>query len=138
MAVDARQTVDTSSVLTLDTTSNLTTFTINNKIPLQTIILESVRVEYDTAPHALSAGVIYVDLPFLSSYQMNDGTPGFYLPIFLDNAVVTLQQVRVPIYMARKLDEKFTMAIRTATGALVAGGFARISLQFSYNKVTNN
>lgn len=138
MATDTRQTVDTPSVLTLDTTTNVTRFRINNKIPIQTIILESIRVEYDTAPHALAAGVIYVDLPFLSSYQLNDGTQFFNLPIFLDNAVVTLEQVRVPIYLTKNIPEDFTMSVRDSAGALLAGGFARISLQFSYSKTDNN
>lgn len=138
MASNAKQIVESPSVLTLDTTSNSTTFTINNKVPIQTLTLEQVRVQYDSAAEAVTAGVIYVDIPFFSSDNLNDGTNYFNLPILLDNNVVTLQQTNIPVHLSRKIEEKFVMSVRDASGTLVAGGFARITLQFRYSLVENN
>jgi hypothetical protein len=129
-------------ILTLDTTTNTTKFNISLDIPKQVLILQSVRVEYDTAAHALAAGVIYVEFPWLSANQLIDGNPNHvYLPIFLDNAVVTLQQtLQLPVYMTHHIPQVFTMNVRDGPGAgfaLAAGGFTRITLSFqlSYGHV---
>lgn len=125
-------------VLTLDTTENSTRFSINNRIPAQTIVLRQVRVQFDTQGNALTQGIVYVDLPFLSSTQLTDGTNFFNLPVLLDNAVVTLKDLEIPVYLTEAIEEDFTMDVRNADGSLVNNTqLARITLQFTYDLTGN-
>jgi hypothetical protein len=121
-------------ILTINSTTNSAVINTVKKIPQQVLTLKVARVEYDTAAHALAARVIYVDVPWLSSNQLIDENIGrSYLPIPLDNAIVTLYKPDLPVYMSDEAHEVFDFRVYDSTFALASGGFAHISLQFSYD-----
>lgn len=133
-------------ILTLTATSNSTNLSINNRIPIQTIVLREVRVEYNNGggsgtASALAQRVIYIDLPFLSTDQLTDNTAFFNLPIALDNALVTIKQLETPVYLNKAIDTEFKMYIRSSDGSLVSMGgsdeLAHVYLQFTHDYTGN-
>lgn len=112
-------------ILTLTSSSNSVQLNTELNIPIQTIRLTGYRVQYDTALNALNDKIIYVELPFLSRNQIIDNNVGrVYLPIQLDNAVVTIQSgMSRPILLTEAISERFTMNVRTGP----SGGFALVA-----------
>ena len=99
--------------------------------------LDFVRVQYDTSANAIARGVLYLDVPWLSSDQLNDDKVHFNLPILLDGAVVTFTEMNIPIYLSSAIPNNFVMSVRTEDGTLVtsSSGLQRFTAQFSYNSV---
>ncbi len=118
--------------LFLTTTTNEAEMNIAYDIPAQTIYLRGYRVEFDTAAHALTEGVVYLEIPNIYSIsKMIDNNVGHvYLPIMLDNAAVTnWHGMDIPISMAHHLPERFT--IRILSGSFVpVSNLVRASFQF--------
>ena len=101
--------------LTLHTTTpDKTNFNISLDIPQQVVMLQSIRVEFDSAASALAARLLYIDLPWLSANQLLDQNSGYvYLPIFVDNAVVTLRtNMQIPVVLNHHIPSSFTMVVR--------------------------
>ena len=121
-----------TGTFTIDTTTNTKTCNISFKIPQQTIYLRGVRVEFDTAAHALATRIVYIDLPFFSQRFMIDTNPSYtYLPVLLDNAVVTVHWGQdVPITLNDTINERFEMRV-LGTDFLPVANLVSCSLQFS-------
>ncbi len=118
--------------LTLFTNSNTKQINITLDIPAQTIRLIAYRIEMDDATAALANPIIYLEIPRIyNSSKMLDHNPNItLLPIFLDNAKVTLQTgVNFPISMAHHLPETFTMRILNSSFAPISN-FVNASFQF--------
>ena len=120
-----------SGVLTLDTLTNTKLCNIALSIPQQSIYLTGYRIEMSSAANALAARLVYIDLPILSGNQLLDANVGqVYIPIMLDNAIVTLQTgMSIPIYMSGVLPEKFDMRVLNTSFAPIAN-LVSCTLQF--------
>ena len=81
--------------------------------------------------------MVYVDLPFLSSSQLTDGSAYFNLPIMIGNSRVTIRELEIPIYITKPVEENFVMNLRNKDGSLVTGGFERFTIQFSHEFTGN-
>jgi hypothetical protein len=129
-------------ILTLTSTTNTKVMNISLDIPIQTIRFKSYRVQFDTAANALAAKVLYVELPFISGNQVLDNNLGFvYLPIPVDNAVVTLEtSIDLPILLTEHIPQSFTMNIRDGPGSsfALASNLVHITLQFELFKGHSN
>lgn len=99
--------------LSLFTDSNEKAINITLEIPQQTIYLRSYRIEMATAADALAEKVLYLDLPIFNSNKMIDSNVNhMYLPILLDNAVVTHSfGLDIPVAMSGPLSERFKMRL---------------------------
>ena len=100
--------------LTLFATANSQIMNITLDIPAQTITVTGYRIEMSSAANALSEKVLFLDIPRI--YNVNkviDNNLGHtYIPFFLDNAAVTLQQsLEIPISMTHHLPSSFTLRI---------------------------
>jgi hypothetical protein len=122
-------------ILTLTSASSSSVLNIELNIPSQVLHLRGYRVEYDTAANALADRIIYVELPFLSRNQIIDNNIGrVYLPIQLDNAVVTLRDgLDLQILMTESLPERFHMNVYDSSFNLVTN-MAHISLTFGLER----
>jgi len=121
-------------LLTLSSTTASSTLDIELGIPAQVLRFKGYRVEYNTSANALVDKIIYVELPFISRNQVIDNNVGrIYLPIPLDNAVVTLENsLDIPILMTEALPERFQMNVYqgpSGSYALVTN-MVHISLSF--------
>jgi hypothetical protein len=125
----------TRGLLTLDTTTNVTDFNISLEVPLQTIILRSYRVQFNTAGIALGKRIIYVSMPFLSGNQLIDGNPGFVMiPLPLENTAVTLESsLELPIYLSSSIPRNFTMSVYNSDYTPCTD-LESISLQFELSR----
>ena len=113
------------------TTPNTTIFNTGHYIPRQVLTLKEVSVQFSGTP---TSGVIYVDLPFLSSEQMiDDDSTRYYLPIRVNPAeeFTMKSNLNIPLYVTRQIDPVFTMYVRDADGVLLTD-LERITLEFSY------
>lgn len=125
-------------ILTIDSTTPQKIVEQNNRIPIQTIRLVGYRIEMNSAANALAQQMIYLDVPFLSSAQLTDGTAFFNYPFYLDNAIVTLQDKNVNVYLKEPIKEKFKMSLRNSDGTLVDGAnLVHFSAQFEYRFTGN-
>lgn len=122
----------TPGILTLDTTTNVKDFNIALSIPQQTIVLKGYRVQMSSAATALSTRLLYIDLPFFSGNQMLDANLSrVYLPIALDNAIVTNQYgIDLPVYLDGFIPEKFQMRVLDSSFA-VSADMVSVTLQFA-------
>lgn len=114
-----------------------TTVSIGHKLPSdQTLRLRSYRVEMTSQANALSAGVLYVDLPFLSSTQIVDNLGGVCkIPIELDNAVLTLRDgLNKPIYISKEITETFLIRVLSGANLVLNPNLVRLTLQFETEK----
>lgn len=126
-------------VLTLTATTASSNLNIELNIPAQVLHLKGYRVEYDSTANALADRVIYIELPFISRNQIIDNNVGkVYLPIMLDNALVTLRdgldlQVLMP---GEALHERFEMRVLQGPGGSFAPvtNMQHITLQFGLEK----
>lgn len=125
----------TPGILTLSTTALSTTFNIALSIPPQTLRLVGYRVEYGLAAEAVTAQVLYIELPFLSSNQVLDGNLGHvYLPLPLSNSSVTnITGLNIPIYINQAVPQKFDMYVRdgAALSFALAANDPAVTLQFA-------
>ena len=122
-------------ILTLTSSSPSVQLNTELNIPIQTIRLTGYRVEYNLASNALADQILYIELPFLSRNQIIDNNIGYvYLPIQLDNAIVTIQSgMSRPILLTSAIPERFTMNVRKGPGsnfALVGAQMVHICLTF--------
>jgi hypothetical protein len=119
-------------ILTLSTASNNTVFNINNKIPPQTLQLRNYRIEFVTDTAAKLAKVVYVELHWLSSEQLTDGTDFFHLPLPVGPFDVTLHELNLPIFVIRGIPNSFRMRVLDEDGDIMSS-VAHITLQFTYD-----
>ncbi len=107
---------------------------IHARIPKQTVILKTVRVEMTTTAEALAERIVYIDLPFLNSYCLKDGVSYMSrLPVALDNNVVTLKDVNVPLSLDSSIESKFRMSVYKRDGSL-ATNCSSCTLQISLSE----
>ena len=105
----------------------------HNRIPAQTMILKSVRAEFDTTANALSCQALYVDFPWLNSNHLIDSLANLYsLVVPVDNLVCTLYTCEIPVQMSTEITESFNYRIVNSSGAAPTG-FVGLILQFSYD-----
>lgn len=125
-------------ILTLTSTTASSVLNTELNIPSQVLRLRGYRIQYDSAANALADKVIYVELPFISRNQIIDNNVGhIYLPIQLDNAIVTLRDgLDLPILMTESLPERFTMNIRQGPSGAFAlvTNMVHVSLTFGLEK----
>ncbi len=120
-------------LFTIVVNENSQVVNVHNQIPRQVMMLKRVRVEMDSAADALTAGVIYVSLPFLASNQLVDGNVGYFtLPLVLDNAAVTSYSCDLPLYMSGHVHDQFEVQVYDSTFALLAN-MVSVTLQMSFN-----
>jgi hypothetical protein len=100
--------------LALITDTNVKEARIRTSIPAQTMYLRSYRIEMASSADALNEKVLYLDIPniFNGHRMLDNNQSGTYLPIFLDNAIVThVYGKLIPITMTNDLPERFTFRI---------------------------
>ena len=121
-----------AGILTLDITSNEQTMNISFEIPIQTLIIKNVRVHMTNAANALSERVIYFNIPVIMSSKIIDGNLAHnYIPIFLDNAIVTNHtSLDIPIYMGQVLPAVFDVQILNSSFIPLAN-LERFSIQMT-------
>jgi len=102
---------------------------LHAKIKKQTIVLKSVHV----LTTGTSLSMLYVDLPFLGSYNLIDGVSYMSrLPIYLDQTgVSTLYCPDIPLHLHNDIEPRFRMRVYNRDGSLATTGLVQISLQFS-------
>lgn len=130
---------NTPGILTLDMTSTTgrLSFALHNQIPQQIMTLKRVRVQCTDAAQALATRIIYVDLPFTSSQHLIDNINArFYLPILLDNAIVTSYTCELPVYLSREVPDNFEMRVVDSNGALITGVTCILQFQFDYSHIS--
>ncbi len=120
-------------ILTLNMASSSVIFNTTQVIYKQNMLLQNVRIEMDSAANALIEKVIYLDFPFWNNAVMVDNNVGhFYLPIFLDNAIVTLQNtLQMPIHMKQDIPERFEGRVLNGSFTPLSG-LVYLSVQFSF------
>lgn len=109
--------------LFLNFTTPTASLSITLDIPPQTIKLIGYRIEMATIGDSLAEKVLYLDIPRI--YNINkviDNNMGHtYLPIMLDNAVVTfVTGIAVPISMQHHLPETFVVRLLNSSYTPVA------------------
>ena len=100
--------------LTIITDTNIKEINLAVEIPAQVIYLRAYRIEMDSAANALTEKILYLEIPNIyNSNKMIDSNVGqTYLPIFLDNATVTLTYGRdIPIAMTNHIPARFTIRV---------------------------
>jgi len=118
--------------LALFSATNEKVMSITLDIPAQTITLTGYRIEMGSAANALTEKVLYLDIPRIFNVdKVIDSNIGHtYIPLFLDNAAVTLQQsLDIPISMAHHLPSQFSMRILNGS-FLPVSNLVHISLFF--------
>ena len=103
--------------LMIDVVGNSKVCEISLNIPRQIIYLRSYRIQFDTIENALANPILYIDVPWLSGNQLIDTNPGYvYLPLFVDNAVVTFTFGKsIPVFLSRDIDKTFQIRILDST-----------------------
>ena len=88
-------------------------------IPEQLMRLRSYRVHMTDAPNSISARVLYIDLPFLSSVQIIDNVNGStLLPLELGETAVTLQNgCNKPVLLTRPIQGSFHVRVLSVSNA---------------------
>jgi len=119
----------------IDSTTNTKICNISLKIPQQVIYLRSVRLEFDTAAHALAAAIVYFDAPWLSANQLLDTNPGYvYLPLLVDNLIVTSHFGKnIPVYLSSDIPQVFPVRFLDTTFQPISN-LVRATLVFSLTK----
>jgi hypothetical protein len=119
-------------LFTFDTVATSGVYNSGNDIPIQTLNLESIRVEFNASTDALTAKLIYIEFPWVSTNHVIDGNPTRnYIPILLDNAAVTKSVgLSQPIYMSAHIPPSFQYRIYDSTFAAPTN-FVRLTMIFT-------
>lgn len=118
--------------LMIATDANSKEINISLDIPVQTIYLRGYRAEMTDAATALSTKILYVDIPnVFNSNKLIDSNPSHtYLPIFLDNAAVSLQTgLEIAIPLSHHIPKTFKMRVLDSNFAPVSG-LVHLALRF--------
>lgn len=138
------QIVQAPGTITFDSTTTdpaNTFYTLQRTIPVQELKLINYRIQFETDAEAITAGQIWVDLPFFSVDQLidNNGANDGRLPLAVGGSRITLMQPNDhTVYMSKVAQKVGYMRIYDDSGDLLTGGgFERIQLTFEY-KLTDN
>lgn len=116
------------------TTSPSGVFSSGTEIPIQTLAVESVRIEFDTAAHALACQILYLEVPWTSTNHLIDKNIGRnFIPFVLQNAAVTVNVgLNRPVYLSTNIPPNFHFNIWDDTFNAPVG-FARLDVIFAFD-----
>ena len=110
------------------------TFSSGSEIPIQTLSIETVRVEFDTAADALACKRLYLEVPWTSTNHLIDKNIGRnFIPFFLNNAAVTLNVgLNRPVYLSTNIPPNFQFNIWDDTFNAPTG-FVSLDVCFAFD-----
>lgn len=121
------------SVLTIHSTANEVTVTTGTRIKKQSIMLQNVRLQFDSDVNALAKRVVYLDLPFFNSGNLVDENVGrAYIPLFVGSTAVTIQNtLQLPIQLESDVPITFKARLLGSNFVPVAD-LVSFTVQFSF------
>lgn len=127
-------TVVSPGIISIDVDSVDSVVELRNRLPKQIIVLKEIRMQFDTDANSLASGVLYLDMPFISSSHITENTNGYRMPVLLENARVTLRQLELPIDMSEDINFNFRLIISKKDGTAPTG-FQRATLVFTHGLI---